>query len=356
MKLAASLFAVLALVALAVASDVRDLNPSNFDQWVDGSTGAFVEFYAPWCGHCKRLAPEYEIVGSTFARFKKNVVVAKVDCDSHKDLCARFDVKGYPTLNWFPKGETATPTAYNGGRTANDIIQFINRNTGLKAKVKSGPPTALVDLDDESFDKIVLDKTKDVFVEFYAPWCGHCKKLEPDYQKFADVFKNEADVVIARIDADSFKRAASKYGVSGYPTLKFFPKTNKKGEEYNGERTLQSLVDFINQKSNKDRSVDGSLSADAGRLPAFDDLIDRIKGTSDKAAVVAQAKQLATTLTGLDERLSKIYIRVFEKLAAGDDKYAGEEADRIRRMLESGSVKSLKADEFQMRLNILNAF
>jgi protein disulfide-isomerase A6 len=66
---------------------------------------------------------------------------------------------------------------------------------GLKAKVKSNAaPTALVDLDDDSFDKIVLDKSKDVFVEFYAPWCGHCKRLEPDYQKFADVFANENDV------------------------------------------------------------------------------------------------------------------------------------------------------------------
>jgi protein disulfide-isomerase-like protein len=83
------------------------------------------------CGHCKRLAPEYEIVGSAFARFKKNVVVAKVDCDQHKELCARFDVKGYPTLNWFPKGETAKPTPYSGGRTANDIIQFINSKTGM---------------------------------------------------------------------------------------------------------------------------------------------------------------------------------------------------------------------------------
>ena len=66
-------------------------------------------------------------------------------------------------------------------------------------------------------------------VEFYAPWCGHCKHLIPVYEKLAAAYQNEKEVVIAKIDADNaaHKELASKYGVSGFPTLKWFPKGSK---------------------------------------------------------------------------------------------------------------------------------
>jgi len=86
-----------------ISCEVVDLDSSNFDRYIDGSRYAFVEFFAPWCGHCKSLAPEYEIVGEVFAK-EKSVLIAKVDADQHKELAARFDVHGYPTLKFFPKG------------------------------------------------------------------------------------------------------------------------------------------------------------------------------------------------------------------------------------------------------------
>jgi len=161
--------------------------------------------------------------------------------------------------------------------------------------------------------------------------------------------------VIARYDADAHKGKASKYGVSGYPTLKYFPKENKKGEDYAGGRTLDDLVSFINERAGKERNSDGSLTTEAGRLPQFDDLVTKFKN-GDRTGALAQAKTLASSLSGLEARLAAVYIRIFEKIAAGDENFASEESGRVSRMLESGSVKAAKADEFQMRLNILNSF
>lgn len=48
-----------------------------------------------------------------------------------------------------------------------------------------------------NFEELVLDDTKDVMIFFYAPWCGHCKKLKPDWKKLAEAFKDEDDIVIA---------------------------------------------------------------------------------------------------------------------------------------------------------------
>jgi len=69
-------------------------------------------------------------------------------------------------------------------------------------------------------------------VEFYAPWCGHCKRLAPDYEKVAQAFLTEPKVAIVKIDCDAHKAKCSQFDVSGYPTLKWFPKDNKKGLPY----------------------------------------------------------------------------------------------------------------------------
>jgi len=90
-------FALIGFISCAVL----ELTPDDFDKVVDGSKPAFVEFYAPWCGHCKNLAPEYELVGDAFS--SKDAIIAKVDADQHRSLGERFDVHGFPTLNSFQR-------------------------------------------------------------------------------------------------------------------------------------------------------------------------------------------------------------------------------------------------------------
>eukprot|EP00116_Pleurobrachia_bachei_P012532 sb/3472794/ len=119
-----SALVLLTLVSAAFASNVVDLTVSNFDEIVSGDKNVFVEFFAPWCGHCKALAPEYEVVADSYTR-DPNVVIAKADCTVEKELASRFGVTGYPTLKFFKKGAgVAEPEAYSGGRTADDIVNY----------------------------------------------------------------------------------------------------------------------------------------------------------------------------------------------------------------------------------------
>lgn len=107
------------------------------------------------------------------------MVIAKVDADAERSLGERFDVKGFPTLKWFPKGNTAGEE-YDGGRTADTIVSWINQKTGLNRKVKK-TPSAVVELTAANFDQVV-QSGKHVLVEFMASWCGHCKSLVRKYR------------------------------------------------------------------------------------------------------------------------------------------------------------------------------
>ena len=100
--------------------------------------------------------------------------------------------------------------------------------------------------------KNVIGQDKDVFVEFYAPWCGHCKKLAPEYEKVGRAFKDVDNVVVAKIDATENDTPEE---IKGFPTLVFYPKEQATGEKYNGERTADAIIQFIKNKATVDVSA-----------------------------------------------------------------------------------------------------
>ncbi|CAI9781733.1 unnamed protein product [Fraxinus pennsylvanica] len=342
------------LFASVLADDVVVLTEENFEKEVGQDRGSLVEFYAPWCGHCKKLAPEYEKLGASFKK-AKSVLIGKVDCDEHKGVCSKYGVSGYPTIQWFPKG-SLEPKKYEGARTAEALAEFVNNEGGTSVKIAAVPSDVVV-LTPENFNEIVLDEAKDVLVEFYAPWCGHCKNLAPIYEKVATAFKLEEHVVIANVDADKYRDLGEKYGVSGFPTLKFFPKHNKAGEDYDGGRDLDDFVTFLNEKCATSRDAKGQLTSKAGIVETLDSLVKEFVSAEgeEKKAVFSQLEMEAEKLKGSTARYGKIYVKAAKSWMEKGSDYAKNEIQRLDRMLAK-SISEAKADEFTLKKNILSSF
>jgi len=111
--------------AVASASDVSSLTKDTFPDFVKDNDLVLAEFFAPWCGHCKALAPEYEEAATTLK--EKNIKLAKVDCTEEADLCQSFGVEGYPTLKVFRGPDNVTP--YSGARKAPAIVSYMTKQS-----------------------------------------------------------------------------------------------------------------------------------------------------------------------------------------------------------------------------------
>ncbi|XP_077364546.1 thioredoxin domain-containing protein 5 [Festucalex cinctus] len=239
----------------------------------------FIEFYAPWCGHCKAMAPTWEQMASTFEH-SDDVKIGKVDCSQHHDLCKMFGVRGYPTLLFFKgddsarveEGETTPPpkieiTRYKGKRDYDNLKQFVDdmviaakkkdedvkeeveepRETEVKEEPKEvevkEEQTNVLNLAENNFDETIAKGF--TFVKFFAPWCGHCKLLAPVWEELSTKdFPSLTNIKIAKVDCTVERTLCNKYSVQGYPTLMMF-RAGKQGNEYGGPRELQNLYDFV---------------------------------------------------------------------------------------------------------------
>jgi len=110
------------VVTQSLANQVVQLTSDSFDAHIKHGKW-LVKFYAPWCGHCKRLSPVLDTVAAM--HFKEHIHIGKVDVDQESSLKSRFDIRGYPTLLYFEDGETAAP--FNGGRDVDSIVRFGER-------------------------------------------------------------------------------------------------------------------------------------------------------------------------------------------------------------------------------------
>ncbi len=170
---------------------VTVLNRDTFAYFVQPKDLVMVEFYAPWCGHCKKLEPgkntifrpsvgfvvtsfyisEYKKAAEVLA--KDGIYLVKVDATKESELAKEHMIQGFPTLTVFKKGEKLED--YSGERTSEGIIGYMQK---LNDPNWQPPPSAVVTLTADNFTKFVKNE-KLSLVMWYAPWCKHCKQVMP---------------------------------------------------------------------------------------------------------------------------------------------------------------------------------
>ncbi len=166
------------LVAFALAGDVVVLTDESYDETLKKSPVVMVKFFAPWCGHCKSFAPEYEKAATMLKEQKKDYVLAELDATVHKKAAEKNGIQGFPTIKLFLNGKAID---YNGDRTAEAVISFIDKRTSppstelknaaaVKEKKESKGLRCILATDDTKVVAEYLDVAKSVeeFTYFHA--------------------------------------------------------------------------------------------------------------------------------------------------------------------------------------------
>mmetsp|Transcript_74594 Transcript_74594/g.150874 ORF Transcript_74594/g.150874 Transcript_74594/m.150874 type:complete len:139 (+) Transcript_74594:41-457(+) len=119
-----SLFALLAIASAHefAGTHTVELTAANYDEKTGDGKVYMIAYFAPWCGHCKRLAPSWTEMATKLAD-NKNVAVAYIDCTAHREICSDAGVKGYPTIKVLHKNEEYK--AYKGARDIDSLSSFL---------------------------------------------------------------------------------------------------------------------------------------------------------------------------------------------------------------------------------------
>ena len=120
-----------------------------------------MEFFAPWCGHCKNLAPEWARAAT---ELKGKVKLGALDATVHQSAAQRFGVRGYPTIKFFGKHSRTESDAadYDGGRTSGDIVQW-----ALNKYAENAAPPELVELLDNANLEAECDQKQLCLISFF---------------------------------------------------------------------------------------------------------------------------------------------------------------------------------------------
>lgn len=217
------------LAGVQAASDVEQLTGDKFEDFITENELVLAEFYAPWCGHCQALAPEYEAAATALK--EKNIRLAKIDCTEEESLCAEQKIQGYPTLKVFHGLDKVRP--YAGARKNDSIVSYM---------VRQSMP-AVSDVTADNIDEFV-GQGDYVTVAFYDD-----KKNNATFSTVAEALRDKY-----LFGASSDAKLAKEYGVSKLPAIVAFKQfdddkavydANTKGFKF----TEENIKKFVVQES-----------------------------------------------------------------------------------------------------------
>ncbi|XP_056406664.1 protein disulfide-isomerase [Hyla sarda] len=223
--------ALVILVAFLVRADIPEendvlvLKKDTFDKALENDF-LMVEFYAPWCGHCKALVPEYEKAAKKLKEEGSKIRLAKVDATEESELAQEFGVRGYPTIKFFKNGDKSSPKEYSAGREAADIINWLKKRTGPAATT----------LADEAAVAALIESSEVAVIGFF----------KDETSDLAKMFLQAAEAVDdIPFGITSSEAAFSKYEVQKDNEAVLFKKFDEGRNNYDGELTKESFLNFL---------------------------------------------------------------------------------------------------------------
>jgi len=232
---------------------IDEVGPENFVSYADAGLPLAYYFTEPEGADKEK---DLEAIKKIAAEYRKTIKFVWIDAVKFVNHAKGLNLAGekWPAFAiQVISANTKYPLDNLGSDHGAAIKKFVAEYAAgkLQPSIKSepipkqdGPVTILVA---DEFDKIVFDDSKDVFAEFYAPWCGHCKKLAPIYDELGEKFSSVKDkLVIAKMDATNNDLPPGlPFQVQSFPTIKFKPAGTKEWIDFEGDRTVEGMSEFI---------------------------------------------------------------------------------------------------------------
>lgn len=226
LKAISSLLAIVAVTSAAAEQDaiaspdsaVVKLTSETFTKYLSDHPLVLAEFFAPWCGHCKALGPEYAQAADVLEA--KDISLAQIDCTEEQELCQEQGIRGYPTLKVF-RGAANEPSDYEGPRSADGIVNYMIK--------QSLPAVSLVD-DSNDLDDFITEASTAVIVETGV-------KQNETFYKLSDLHRDDFSFVQTKAP-----EYIKKYGKD---KLLIFLKDSSEPIVYKGDESYDHLVDWL---------------------------------------------------------------------------------------------------------------
>ena len=232
---------------------LEEITPENFDRYFRRGLPLAWLFLDPSAQESSDKAKE--LVRSVATHFKDSLsmIFLPVDNENYVQMVRRLGLSGakYPVFSiednknryyTYPEDKELTGVALLS--FCKNFLQGTLERTHKSQPIPENPVKGgLITVVGKSFSSVVKNSQKDVFLELYAPWCGHCQTLEPIIAELAVTLKNVPTIVIAKMDATE-NDPPDDYEIIGFPSLYFIP-AGKERISYEGERSVAGILRFL---------------------------------------------------------------------------------------------------------------